>query len=400
MMKIYIKRESYIKKIKPFIDKGIVKVLIGQRRVGKSFVLFQIIDEIKKINKKANIIYINKESNEFEFINDYKDLLEYIKEKQDKKNKNYLFIDEIQDINKFELAIRDLVLKDNFDIYITGSNSNIFSSELATFLSGRYIEIEIKSLSFNEFLKFHNLKKNKESLFKYMKFGGMPYLVNLELTEDIVYEYLKNIYNTIILKDVVFRNDIRNAEFLNRLIEFLSDNIGNLISANKINDFLKSQKVEISINTILNYINFLNQTFFIQKVKRQNIIGKKIFEINEKYYFEDLGIKNSIFGYKESDINKILENLVYSHLKNLGYNVFVGVIENKEIDFVAFKNDKKIYVQVCYLLFNKETKDREFGNLLSIKDNYEKIVVSMDQISNNYMGIKNINILDFLTDWE
>ena len=399
-MKIYIKRESYIKKIKPFIDKGIVKVLIGQRRVGKSFVLFQIIDEIKKINKKANIIYINKESNEFEFINDYKDLLEYIKEKQDKKNKNYLFIDEIQDINKFELAIRDLVLKDNFDIYITGSNSNIFSSELATFLSGRYIEIEIKSLSFNEFLKFHNLKKNKESLFKYMKFGGMPYLVNLELTEDIVYEYLKNIYNTIILKDVVFRNDIRNAEFLNRLIEFLSDNIGNLISANKINDFLKSQKVEISINTILNYINFLNQTFFIQKVKRQNIIGKKIFEINEKYYFEDLGIKNSIFGYKESDINKILENLVYSHLKNLGYNVFVGVIENKEIDFVAFKNDKKIYVQVCYLLFNKETKDREFGNLLSIKDNYEKIVVSMDQISNNYMGIKNINILDFLTDWE
>jgi len=399
-MKTYIKREKYIKKIKPFIDKSVVKVLVGQRRVGKSFVLFQIIDEINKINKKANIIYINKESNDFQFLKDYNDLLKYIKEKEDKKNKNYVFIDEIQDIEKFELAIRDLALKDNFDIYITGSNSNIFSSELSTFLSGRYVEIEIKSLSFNEFLKFHNLEKNKESLFKYIKFGGMPYLVNLELSDGIVYEYLKNIYNSIVLKDIICRNDIRNVDFLNRLIEFLSDNIGNLISANKISDFLKSQKVEISINTILNYVNFLNQTFFIQKVKRQNIIGKKIFEVNEKYYFEDLGIKNSIFGYKEDDINKVLENLVYNHLKNLGYNVFIGVLENKEIDFVAFKNDKKVYVQVCYLLFNKETKDREFGNLLLIKDNYEKIVVSMDQITSDYMGIKNINILDFLTDWE
>ncbi len=397
MIKTYIKRPIYLDRIKPFIDKDIIKVIVGQRRVGKSYLLFQIMDLIKQKHKKANIIYVNKELNEFDNIKNYQDLINYIKKKTIKNKKNYIFIDEIQDIEKFEKALRDLKAKNKYDIYCTGSNANLLSGELATFLSGRYIEIKIFSLSYSEFLIFHKLKDSQDSFLKFIKYGGLPYLINLTLNDEIVYDYLKSIYNTILLKDVVKRYKIRNIFFLENLINYLADNVGSLVSAKKISDFLKSQKINISPNIVLDYLLFLVNAFFVFKVSRINIQGKKIFEINDKYYFEDLGLRNSIIGYKQMDINKIIENLVFLHLQTLGYKITVGQLKNKEIDFVCEKQNKKIYIQAAYLITN-ENKEREFGNLLAIQDNYPKMVISCDEMidQSDYKGIKHINIRNFL----
>lgn len=396
MIKRYIKRKYYTDKIEPYINKDVIKVFVGQRRVGKSYLLYQIMDIISK-EKKTNIIYINKELHEFDNIKNYKDLLKYIGSKS-KKNKKYIFIDEIQEIEQFEKALRDLNTRRGYDIYCTGSNAKLLSGELATFLSGRYIEIPIYSLSYLEFLLFHKLKNNEDSFKKYIKYGGLPYLINLKLEDDIVYEYLKNIYNTILFKDIVERYKIRDIRFLENLILYLSDNIGSLVTANKISDFLKSQKVDISPNKVLDYLKYLEYAFFIFKVSRFDIKGKKIFEINEKYYFEDLGLRNIIMGYNQLDINKILENIVFLHLKVSGYKVNVGKLNDKEIDFVCEKNNKKLYIQVAYLIPNKKTMEREFGNLLTINDNYPKYVLSMDKmIEGEYKGIKYMTILEFIS---
>lgn len=399
MIKTYIKRKYYLKKIKPFIDKDIIKVIIGQRRVGKSYLLFQIMDAIKEKHKNANIIYINKELNKFEKIKNYQDLLKYVEEKAKPKKKSYIFIDEIQDIEKFEKALRSLNATGKYDIYCTGSNTDLLSGELATYLSGRYIEINVFSLSYLEFLTFHKLKNSPESFLKYLKYGGLPYLIHLELNDEVVYDYLRNVYNTILFKDVVSRYKIRNFAFLENLVWYLADNTGSLVSAKKISDFLKSQRIKISPNIVLDYLSFLAQAFFIFKVPRSSIGGKKIFEINEKYYFEDLGLRHSIVSYKQLDINKILENLVFLHLKIAGYKITVGQLGKKEVDFVCEKKGEKMYVQVAYLITEKNT-EREFGNLLAIKDNYPKIVVSMDEVIGNskYEGIKHLHVRDFLVN--
>jgi len=397
MDKIYQKRPYYMEKITPFIGVNLIKVLVGQRRVGKSYILLQLMDEIRNNDKRANIIYINKEDNEFVFIEDYSDLITYAEKHVSKKANNYLFIDEIQDIKNFEKALRHFFSKKTLDIYCTGSNARLLSSEIATGLSGRYIEIPIHALSYQEFLQFHNLKSGEESLEKYIRYGGLPFLINLELKDDIVYNYLQSIYGSIILKDVVARFQIRNVNFLNRLLEYLADNIGSLISANRISDFLKSKKIKTTPNIALNYLSYLSSSFVIHEVNRIDIRGKKIFEINEKYYWEDLGLRNSLVGYKSNDIGQMLENLVFSHLSHLGFKIHIGQLENKEIDFVVGKEGKKMYVQVAYLINDKATRDREFGNLLSISDNYKKVVVSMDKIiGDDYKGIQHLNILDFL----
>jgi len=343
MIKIYIERKIYLERINPFIDKDIIKVITGQRRVGKSYLLFQIMDVIKKKRPRANIIYVNKELNKFDKIKNYQDLLDYIKKQSKARGKNYVFIDEIQDIDKFEKALRDLKASGKYDIYCTGSNAHLFSGEAATYLSGRYLEIQVFSLSYLEFLIFHKLKNSQDSLLKYIKYGGLPYLMHLELDELIVCDYLKSVYNTILYRDVVSRYKIRNPAFLENLVEYLADNTGSLVSAKKISDFLKSQKINISPNIVLDYLSFLTNAFFIFKSPRADIQGKKIFEINDKYYFEDLGLRHSVIGYKQIDINKILENLVFLHLRIMGYKVFVGKLGNKEIDFVCERQGKKIY---------------------------------------------------------
>ncbi len=392
-----IPRNKYLSQIKPFKKKNIIKVLVGHRRCGKSYLLKYLVEQFKNSEPKSNIIFIDKELYEFDFIKDDKSLYEYIKSKM-KRGFNYIFIDEIQDIKNFEKVLRDLYKRKNTDIYVTGSNAHLFSSELATYLSGRYIKIRINPLSYVEFLQFHNLENNDKSLMKYLRFGGMPYLMHLDLEDEIVFSYLKSIYDTLILKDVVLRHNLRNLEFLIKLTKYLAENTDNIISANKISAYLKNQRVNVPVNTIIHYINLLESTFLIDKVSRMDLRGKKVFEINEKYFFGDLGLRNSLIGFRAQDIAKIIENAVYNHLIYLGFDVKIGVFSGKEIDFVAEKKNRKIYVQVSYLISDQATLESEFGNLLLIKDNYEKIVVSMDKISfDNYEGIKHYTLRDFLT---
>ncbi|OFX19077.1 MAG: ATPase [Bacteroidetes bacterium GWA2_31_9b] len=395
----YIKRPIYLELVKPYINKDIIKVLVGQRRVGKSYMLFQIMDELALIHENPEIIYINKELDVFESIVNHKDLLDYISSKEVGTGKKYIFIDEIQDIENFEKALRSLQAKGGYDIYCTGSNAKLLSGELATFLSGRYVEIKIYSLSFSEFLEFHKLRNDNDSLFKFFKYGGLPYLINLNLEDHVIYDYLKNIYAAILYKDIVKRYSIRNVNFLEDLVRYVADNTGSLVSSKKISDFLKSQRIQISPQLVLDYLSHLESAFFIFKVLRADITGKKIFEIGEKYYFEDIGLRNSIVGYKANDINKILENVVYQHLKISGYQISIGKTANKEIDFICEKSGKKIYVQVTYLLQDEKTVNREFGNLLEIKDNYPKYVVSMDEAmsGSDFKGIKQIHIKEFIS---
>ena len=392
-----IERKKYIEKITPFIGKSIIKVLTGARRCGKTYLLLQLIEKIKNENSEANIIYINKESAEFRNLINHTALYEYVKSKSDRTRKNYVFVDEIQEIEKFEIALREL-LSENYDIYCTGSNARMLSSDLATVLSGRYIEIPVYSLSYAEFLQFHQLQNTKETLLKYIKYGGLPYLIHLPMDDEIVYQYLQSVYNTIILKDIVWRYNIRDVDFLNRLIIYLAENTGNYVSAKKITDFIKSQKLHLSINSVQNYLHYLANAFFVDQVKRYDIRGKKVFEVNEKYFFRDLGLKHAVLPFQPNDLGKIMENLVYNHLIVNDYKVYIGKFDDKEIDFYAVRGTEILYVQVAYLLPDQSTYEREFGNLLKIEDNYRKMVVTADELAQGqYKGIEHIYILDFLT---
>jgi uncharacterized protein len=389
-------RDAYVDRIKPFIRKGLIKVLSGQRRVGKSYLLFQLIHFVQSQDPTGNIIYINKEDLQFDAIRDAVSLNEYILSKSQKNVHNYIFIDEIQDIVEFEKALRSLLLDQNNDIYITGSNANLLSGELATYLSGRYIEFKVYSLSYTEFLLFHQLDDNDLSFESYVKFGGLPYLIHLGLT-DTAFEYLNSIYNTIVYRDVVSRYNLRNNLFLEKLIEFLADNIGSLFSAKRISDFLKSQHTNMPSNQIQQYCSHLANAFIIHEANRYDIIGRRVFETGSKFYFENTGIRNVIIGYQLKDRGKLLENIVYNHLLYLRYDVKVGAFHAREIDFVCERDNERLYVQVALRLDDQATIDREFGNLLAIPDNYPKVVVSEDQFNGNtYQGIRHMQVREFL----
>lgn len=397
--RILKKRKGYIDRIKPFMQKSVAKMLTGQRRVGKSFLLYQLIEEILAEEPDANIIYVNLEDFTFSSLQTAEDLHSYIISHSKEKVKNYIFIDEIQDIPGFEKVIRSLLLNEDNDIYITGSNAKMLSGELATYLSGRYIEFKIYSLSYSEFLEFHGLTESETSYELYSRYGGLPYLLNLPLEDETVNEYLKSVYSTIVFRDVVSRYKLRNTLFLEKLIQFLSENIGNLFSAKNISDYLKSQHTAISVNQIQSYTEYLNNAFLIHRVERYDLIGKRVFEIGEKYYFENMGIRNIVIGYRITDKAKILENLVYNHLLYKGYDIKVGYYGDKEIDFVGEKNGEKLYIQVALKIDSDKTAEREFGNLLKIQDNYPKIVVTEDTFSgNSYEGIRHCSIRQFLME--
>lgn len=389
-----IPRPHYYHKVAPFVGVNLIKVFTGQRRVGKSYLMLQVMESIRTTG--THIIHIDKEKYEFDFIKNYVDLMDYVD--QNKQEKNALFIDEIQDIDAFEKALRSLYNDPTFDIYITGSNATMLSGELATYLSGRYVEIRVHPLSYLEFLAFHQKEDSSDSFEAYLKFGGLPNLIHLPLHENVVYEYLRNVYNTILVKDVIKRNQIRNVYFLENLVNYVADNIGSIVSSKRISDYLRSQKLSISNNTVYDYLSFIENSFFIAKVNRAAIQGRKVFEIHQKYYFEDLGLRNAIVGYRPNDIHKLLENVVYNHLVINGYVVTVGVEGATEIDFVAEKNGEKLYVQVCYLLQDPNTIAREFGNLLQIPDQYPKYVVSMDTLisPNTYQGIHHLSVREFI----
>lgn len=396
-MREYIKRDSYLERVKPFLDKGLIKVFTGQRRVGKSYLLFQIRDEIKSYDVDSNIIFINMELHDFMNIKDHTDLINYVNSKLSSHSKNYVFIDEIQDIERFEKALRHFQASDSAEVFCTGSNASLLSGELATLLSGRYIEFHVSGLSYKEYLNFQQINDNDDALFNYIRFGSLPYLRNLTLEESIINEYLKSVYNTILYRDIVSRFNIRNTKLLENLLRFLMDNIGNIFSAKKISDYLKSQKINLSPKVIIDYIKHFEDAFLVYGVKRYGISGKKIFEVGEKYYFEDLGIRHAVGGYKISDLGKVLENLVFKHLQRNYYEVFVGTIGENEIDFVGRKGNDVIYIQVAYKITDRKIHIREFGNLLKINDNFRKMVISMDDyIEGPYEGIEHIHIRDFL----
>ena len=398
------KRELYIEKIKPFIDKDIIKVLTGIRRSGKSVMLKLIMEELKqnKIDEKQfiNINFenlINRELTTADKLHEY-----ILKKASEIKKKCYIFLDEIQEVKDWEKCINSLRVNEeyDFDIYITGSNAKLLSGELSTYLAGRYVEFVIYPFSFKEFLEtLKSIQQDvstREAFQKYIKFGGMPFLYNLAFEEEASLQYLKDIYSSIILKDITQRNKIRDTDLLERVISYLIMNVGNNFSATSISKFFKSENRKVSVETILNYIKAAEESFLIYRVSRDDLIGKKVLNVNEKYYIADHGMREAILGSNQRDINQIFENIIYLELLRKGYNVRVGKVDNLEVDFVCTKGNEKIYVQVAYLLASSETIEREFTSLEKIDDNYPKYVISMDEFDMSRNGIKHINIIDFL----
>lgn len=394
-------RQAYIDKIEKYLGKETIIVLVGQRRVGKSYIMKTVRDQ-KASNPDNNIIYIDKEKREFDSIRNYQDLNQYIDEHFVASKHNYILIDEIQDITEFERSIRSFRTEPNTDIIITGSNAKMLSNELSTLIGGRYKEIYIQSLSYEEFLVFHQLPDNDDSLAKYIQYGGLPGLAKIGLEEDDAREYQMDIFHTVLLKNVIMRNRIRNVPFLENLVRFLADNTGKLISANSIAKYMKSQGESITSTVIINYISFLCEAYILHKVNRFDIHGKRIFETNDKFYFEDNGIRNALAGgTREGDIEKVIENIIYQHLIRLGYQVYVGQLQAGEIDFVCTKPDgQRIYVQASYIIADMATREREFGNLRAINDNYPKYVISMTPLltRNDDNGITHLHLRKFLKE--
>lgn len=398
-----INRDFYVNTVANYLGKGVIVVLTGQRRVGKSCILQSVTSRIKEKDGSANVIYINKEFAEFAYIKTDCELNEYVGARLKQGVRNYLFIDEVQDIEHFENSIRNFHAKDACDIVITGSNAKMLSSELSTYLSGRYVELHISSLNYREFMQFHNLEDSDDTLYKYLTYGGLPQLAQIGLeNRQMIDSYLGDIYNTVIMKDVISRENIRNIRFLSDLVRFIGDNIGKNISANNISRYMKSQGMSVSPMLVTNYIEYLRNAFIIKRVQRFDIHGKRLFDTNEKYYFEDIGLRNSLVGTNlRQDIEKVLENIVYLHLCQKGYNVNVGQLQRGEIDFVADKGGSRLYVQVCCQLSSDDTFNREFGNLRKISDNFPKLVVCMDSLAaqGNYDGIECLHLRDFLLNF-
>jgi hypothetical protein len=395
-----ISRKYYADKVDSWLGKGQIIVLVGQRRIGKSFVLkdFMLRHEVET---DANIIYIDKENKDFDFIKNYTDLNDYIDKKFAKEKHNFILIDEIQDIEEWERSVRSYRSEDNTDIIITGSNARMLSSDLSTLLSGRCQEIHVHGLSYSEFLTFHELEDNDDSLNKYLNYGGLPGLRQIGIdNEEHVHDYLQGVLNTVVLKDIIERHNIRNVAFLNKLLQYLADNTGKPTSANNVSNYMKNIGTTVSTNVVVDYSSYFEEAYLMKCVQRYDIHGKKILETNGKYYFEDVGIRNLLSGLnrREKDIEKVLENVVYQHLTQLDFDVRIGQLQAGEVDFVCTKNDIKVYVQVSYLIATEETTEREFGTLSKIKDNYPKYVISLSPLvtRSNYNGIIHLGLREFL----
>ncbi len=394
-----VSRPNYYSKVEKFLGKGILIVLTGQRRVGKSYVMKELVQRKKQL-EDACVIYIDKEKTSFDFIQNYKDLVNYVEEHKETGKHIYILIDEVQEIEEFERGLRNYYDSPEIDIIVTGSNSDTLSSDLATQLSGRYVEIFVQGLSYGEFLIFHNLEDNDDALRKYINFGGLPGLRPMGLDDpEVIRQYLQGVYNTILVKDIVRRKKVRNVPFLENLIKYVGDNMGKPLSATNIQNYMTTNKNEVSKNLILKYLKATTEAFLVHNVTRYNLHGKKLLESNDKYYFGDVGLRNFVVGGRRAnDIEKLVENLVYQHLVRLGYKVTVGQMYATEIDFVATKGDDTIYVQASYLIAEDATFEHEFGNLQKISDNYPKYVISMTPFmdSSKYEGIIHIPLAEFL----
>ncbi len=420
----FVVRETYLNAIEAFIDQPVVKVLKGMRRVGKSVIMRLLIERL--INRgvsSGNILYVNKESLAFDAIKDYRDLYRYagnyFKEgvatapaPAPAPVRKYILIDEIQEIEGWERAVASFLADGLGDVVISGSNASLLSSELATLISGRYVEIPIYPLTFHEFITFREKKKDQgggenkaaetdtETEFKnYLRYGGLPGIHQLPFNDEVLFSYLNSLLNTVLYKDVITRHKIRDASIFDKLIRYLFDNVGNITTAKKIADYFKSQRIKTSVDTILNYISYIEASLLIDKAPRYDIKGKRLLEFSDKVFLNDIGLRHGLIGYRERDVNGLLENIVFKELQARGYKISIGVIDQMEIDFIAEKQNEKKYIQVCYGLGSETAVEREFGNLEKIKDNYEKMVISMDKFfPAERNGILHRHIIDFLLE--
>lgn len=396
-----ISRPHYIDRIVSRLNRDMMLFLVGQRRVGKSFLLRELHIRLKEQHPSANVLYINKELQSFSSIKTSDDLYSAVDESLPVGGENYLLIDEVQDIEGYENALRSLYAERRCQTVATGSNAYIFSSELGTRLAGRYIEIPVYSLTYPEFLEFHGVEDSDDSLTTYLKIGGLPGLRNFDIGDEAqVRDYLQGVYNTIMMRDIITRQKIRNIPAIENLAVYVADNIGKPFSTRNIANALTSTGTKTSDPIVSSYMKYLCDALIISQVARYDIHGKKIFESNFKYYFEDQGLRNLLTGFNlRGSIEKVIENVVYNHLRFCGFRVRVGELRKAEIDFVATRGDEKIYVQATYLLASEETVRREFGNLAAIPDNYPKYVISMDPVGGelpDYPGIRHIRLRDFL----
>lgn len=398
-----ILRPGYLEEIKPFINKPQIKIITGIRRSGKSTVLRLLKEELfAKGIKQEQIIAINFESFTYSELLEAPKLYQFIKAEIKTKQKYYLLLDEIQEVKEWEKAVNSFLVDFDVDIYLTGSNSHLLSSELATYLAGRYVEIPVYTLSYKEFLDFRehyfSKEENSENLFLlYLRKGGFPVIHTANYPEDSAYKVVYDIYSSVILRDTVQRYKIRDVELLERVIKYAFDNIGNTFSGKNVADYFKSQQRKVDVNTVYNYLNALEGAFILYRVPRYDIKGKEILKTQEKFYVSDISLIYATMGNRDRMIAGILENMVFLELKRRGYKVYIGKLDSNEIDFVAEKKGNKVYIQVAYKLENEQTVDREFGNLLAIKDQYPKYVVTMDEFwKDSIEGIKHLYISDFL----
>lgn len=397
-----ISRPLYIDVITPFIDKQQIKIITGIRRSGKSVVLRLLKEQLlQKGVEEEQIILLNFESFACIELTKAQKLYEHIKERVKSPRKYYLLLDEIQEVEDWEKVVNSFLADFSVDMYITGSNSHLLSSELATYLAGRYVEIPVFTLSYREFLDFrkHYLKgENTDNPFiHYLRFGGFPVIHTANYPEEAAYKVVYDIYSSVILRDTVQRYKIRDIELLERVIKYTFDSIGNTFSGKNVADYFKSQQRKVDVNTVYNYLNALEGAFILYRVPRYDIKGKEILKTQEKFYVSDVSIIYALMGYRDRMIAGILENIVFLELKRRGYSVYVGKLDSAEIDFVAEKRNEKIYVQVAYKLENEQTVSREFGNLLAIDDQHPKYVVTMDDFwKDNVEGVKHLYITDFL----
>lgn len=395
-------RNEYLDRVEPFLGKPVIKVITGLRRSGKSCFLHQIVERLKERHgaRDADITLIDKESLEFDSVRTASDLNAFVRQRRRQtKRRAYLLVDEVQEIAGWEKAIVSLAKPGDLDIVITGSNAHMLSSELATLLSGRYIEFPIHTLSLAEFLEFRGGKAGSldEEFRLYLRYGGFPALHLFDLTDESVYQYVSAVYSTILLKDIVRRYDIRNVPLLENIGRYLLDNIGNLVSANGIARYLRSQHLKVGVETVQAYIAHFADAHVVSKVPRFDIRGKRHLEINDKYYLNDLGLRHAVLGFREGDIGGFIENLVFLDLKRRGYRVSVGKLGAAEVDFVATRERERFYVQVAYLLDRRETVDRETTPLMAIEDNYPKYLVTMDRhFGDDIHGIQRMHLQDFL----
>ena len=398
-----IERKKYMNKLLAYKDTEFIKVITGIRRCGKSSLLKLFKEKIIQEDTKASIIYMNFESFEFDEIINYKDMYNEIKKRITGNQINYILLDEVQRVEEWEKCVNSLQVDFKCDIYITGSNAYLLSSELSTYLSGRYIEIKMLPLSFKEFLDFSKKKENEsieDKFNEYIKYGGMPGVISLNNDEDLYDNAIKGIYNTVFMKDVIERNKLVDATLLEKILRFLMSNVGSLISSKKVADYLTSQGTKITHNTVINYLKMLENSYIIYKVPRYDIKGKEILKTLEKYYIVDTGIRNVILGFNNLDFGHIIENIVYFELLRKGYEVTVGKKDSLEVDFIAIKSNEKKYYQVTLSMLDESVRNRELKPLRDINDNYEKTVITMDKLYRNASedGIKIKYLIDFLLE--